>query len=313
MLSHYSRLKTIDFYQVDEGSSIFFVHSPKRVFDTHCISLIGRSESVKASPSGQKLAYSSFDLNEVIIFDYIVDYNGIRIQRNIRFGTGLKSPHGLAWIDEHTIVVANRGGPAVVFNISDSTCNYIRSIEEMSKSNDVTVSVGPQNVKLYFCKTNNKIDYCDLNDDWSVSVHGSLAALSDLQVPDGIALSPSGKILAITSALDDRIVIYDIKKQTHHTIGNTDRPHSVCFLTEDLILTTGGNDHSVVCWSTANNHLIYKFRILNKQQFSLRYSDTEGGVKGICSCPRNRIIFLTCPNAPFLAVDARMLYILNGS
>lgn len=313
MLSHYSRLKNVDFYQVDNSSSIFFAYRPKRVFDTHCISIIGRSESVKVSPSGNKIAYSSFDLNEVIIFDYVVDYEGIQIQRNMRFGTGLNSPHGLAWINEHTIVVANRDGPAVVFNVSDNACNYIIDIKEMSKSNDVTVSVSPQNIRLYFCKTNNRIDYCDLNNNWNASFCGSLNTLVDLQVPDGIALSPSGKILAITSALDNRIVIYNIENQTHHTLGNTDRPHSVCFVTDELILTTGGNDPCVVCWNMSDNHLACKLRILNKRQFSLRYNDTEGGVKGICSCPRNRIIFLTCPNAPFLAVDARIFYTLIGS
>ena len=305
MLNQHINLKNISYAAAsDEKSSVFFKQNIRRIIDSFCVSSIGRSEGVHVSPNAKKVAYSSFDMNKIIVFDFVMsDYGEIIVEKCETYGSNLNSPHDFAWIDDETIVVANREGPAVILGISENN-GTLRTMEEMSNSNSVAVLKGG-GIRLFFCRTNHRLDYCDIDKGLNTMSSGTLMPAADLKVPDGVAISPLGKKLVVTSALDDRIVILNLEDGNFFNLGRTDRPHGVSFNTENLILSTGGGDPFITCWDVRTRSVRFKLKALNEEQYALKYSETEGGVKGVCFCPKLKMIFATCPNAPFLVFNAK--------
>lgn len=303
MLKQRVTLRKIEYSQ-NKGllSRSYFEHREKRVIDSVCVSLIGRSEGVQVSPNSKHVAYCSFDLNKVLVFRVEnSEMFSVKITDCFLVGSGLNSPHDLDWIDDEFIVVSNREGPAVVLNVFNG---FVLKIDEMSNSNSVTSVKKGDTTRLFFCRTDHTLDYCDMDKDWNVISLGNCIPKGVFNVPDGVAASPSGERLCLTSALDDRIVIYDTESGDFFDLGKTKRPHGVDFITEDLVLSTGGGDPFVTCWSIKSKSIKFRFKALSDEQYSLKHSESEGGVKGVCFCEELRMIFLTCPNAPFLVFDA---------
>ena len=306
MLKHLVSLKKVTYTKFDEKSSVLFERNAKRIIDSFCVSSIGRSEGVHVSPNAKKIAYSSFDLNKIIVFDFaLTSERDIEIEKCVNYGDNLNSPHDFAWIDDKTIIVANREGPAVIFSVTDGNFYALRTIKEMSNSNSVVAILKDKTIRLFFCRTSHRLDYCELDEGLNTISSGTLMTAADLKVPDGVAASPLGNKLAITSALDDRVVILNLDDGNFFTLGNAKRPHGVSFLTENLVLSTGGGDPFITCWDVKNHSMRFKLKALNEEQYALRYSEAEGGVKGVCFCPKLKMLFATCPNAPFLVFDAK--------
>jgi len=243
-------------------------------------------------------------MNKIVVFDIDAGKNGVVVERCHFLGLHLESPHDFTWIDNDSIAVANRDGPAVIFSISSERAKVV---VEMSNTNSVTSFRRGRLTRLVFCRTNNSLDYCDIDNEWELISKGSLCRTSLFKVPDGVAISPSGSFLAVTSALSNEIFLCDPDGEFQPIkIGSSERPHGVCFLSDDLILSTGGGDPFLYCWGV-DGSFKFKFKALSKEQYALRGSDIEGGIKGICFCPSLQLLFLTCPNAPFLMYDAKPL------
>ena len=68
------------------------------------------------SPSGRRLAVAGFRANRIAIFEIVIDTaaNGDRVRLTdvveIEAST-LDEPHGLCFLDEHTLIIANRQSP----------------------------------------------------------------------------------------------------------------------------------------------------------------------------------------------------------
>ena len=299
------RLPLLHYHSKDETASSFFEDRHYRVTDSFCVSKIGRSEAVHISPDSTKVAYASFDMNKIVVFEIRMSCGKVEIDNCSFFGPDLNSPHDFTWIDANLIAVSNRDGPAVIFSIDSDFCRFI---PEMSNSNSVAAIKIGGGTRLVFCRTNNSLGYCDLDDNNDLVSVGTLIDDDGLfDVPDGVAASPSGKSIAVTSALSDEIFLCDPRGlRSPVKIGSADRPHGVCFLSENMLLSTGGGDPFVYFWDT-DNHSKFKFKVLEEDAYSLRGSDIEGGIKGACFCPNLKLLFMTCPNSPFIIYDASSL------
>ena len=295
-------LDAVNFLTESSEANCLFEKCNFRVIDSICVSKIGRCEAVHVSPDSNKVAYASFDMNKIVVFDINAGENGVVVERCCFLGPHLKSPHDFTWIDDDSIAVANRNGPAVIFSVSND--ERAKVVFEMSETNSVTSFRRGDLTRLVFCRTDNSLECCDINNEWELVSKGELCRAGSFKVPDGVAISPSGRFLAVTSALSNEIFLCDPDGEVQPIkIGSSERPHGVCFLSDDLILSTGGGDPFLYCWGV-DGSFKFKFKALSKEQYSLRGSDIEGGVKGICFCPSLQLLFLTCPNAPFLIYDA---------
>src|SRR5262245_2239299 len=78
---------------------------------------IGRTEDVRFSPSNTRLAIAGFLRNKIAVFDISLHCSPSRISLTgvaEISSTYLKHPHGLDFVDDEKILVANRDGHACV-------------------------------------------------------------------------------------------------------------------------------------------------------------------------------------------------------
>jgi WD40 repeat protein len=292
-------------------ASSFFKENIHRSMDSICVSKIGRVEGVSVSPNSKKVAYSSFDLNKILIFDIKESNNAIEIEKCVLVDCNFDFPHDLAWIDNSTIVVANREGPAIVFAVPNQSGSVkpllVINDEIISKSNSVAVLKNENSIKMFFCDKHKYISFCEIDKNFNIKSKG-IYLEKHLKVPDGMAISPCKKLLAVTNALKNNVVICDLNNNNNiFELEGIDHPHSVDFLTDDIIMVTGRNDPFVYCLDIKNKFVKFKFKCLNDYEYSLRHSDAEGGIKGICFCRSLNFLFLTCPNKPFMIFDVNIL------
>src|SRR5512141_435118 len=76
---------------------------------------LGRTEDVKFSPSNTRLAIAGFARNKILVVE--VDITASEACKRVELtdcleveSSSLRAPHGLSFIDDETLVVANRFG-----------------------------------------------------------------------------------------------------------------------------------------------------------------------------------------------------------
>jgi hypothetical protein len=86
------------------------------------IAALGRTEDVKFSPGNHRLALVSLLKNQITVFELCIDRSTDR--RKIALtdvaiisSPYLKQPHGISFIDDERIIVANRLGDAAIFKL----------------------------------------------------------------------------------------------------------------------------------------------------------------------------------------------------
>src|SRR6476620_8022344 len=92
-----------------------------------CIAGLGRTEDIRFSPTNNRLAIAAFSKNTIAVFTILIDHMSSSPSINITdvveiYSDYLNEPHGVDFIDDEKIIVANRGGAntrgnVVVFNL----------------------------------------------------------------------------------------------------------------------------------------------------------------------------------------------------
>lgn len=305
----YSKIPILKFpeitYQENCDVKSIFKEKIYRIIDSFCVSEVGRVEAVHLSPNLKKIAYASFDLNKIIIFDIEKEKEIFKIKKYISLGINLNGPHDFAWIDNSTLAIANRNGPAIIFSIDKN--EIILEIDDLASfTNSVEVIKQKGHVKIFFCNTKNFVSQYEIDKNYHI-ISKNIFLEDHLKVPDGISSSPSKENLAITSALNNKIFIYNLKENNFFEMQGSNRPHGITFITDDIVLSSEGGSPFINVWNVKDKEIKYKIKALSKKQFNLRGSKIEGGIKGICFHPKFNFLFLTCPNAPFLIFDINEL------
>ena len=94
--------------------------APQHVRDV--VARLGRTEDVKFSPSNRRLAIAGFSNNKIAVFDVNLDISQNTKTINLTdvaeiYSTYLNYPHGIDFLDDETIIVANRGGNACILKL----------------------------------------------------------------------------------------------------------------------------------------------------------------------------------------------------
>ena len=95
--------------------------APKHV--RNVIAALGRTEDVKFSPNNRRLAVAGFVKNKIAVFDIHIavsqDGKSITLTDVAEISsTHFNCPHGLDFIDDETMIVANRKGSVCIFGAS---------------------------------------------------------------------------------------------------------------------------------------------------------------------------------------------------
>lgn len=293
-----------------------------------------RTEDVKFSPSGRILAVVATH-GRILLFIVDVRSRPVHIGRSMElFSNSLFSPHGIDFLSEDIIVVANRSGCVTFYRIPGANAwkdhaavEPIHHLESTwfggkgatRKLRERTLRCGPGSVRvhgeeLYIC--------CNYSN--TVTAHpyrirqgrietgkGTIVAQDGLEIPDGIALSRDGRWMAVSDHDHHRVVIYWLANRSQSCVlcdANLHYPHGLCFDRTGhrlYVADAGGRRVHVFTtksqWDKHANCSAFQPTAVGKDVFLKTQKDTrkevralEGGIKGIDVDPSSRVIATTC-------------------
>lgn len=291
------------------------------------IAALGRTEDVQFSPSNRRLAVAAFHANRIVVFEVAFSRSTDRPQVALEGvveieAATLKGPHGLCFLDEETMAVANREGSVELFRVPAAgavtqprttpkrTILGSASGEIITPGSVAAVRLDDGTVELLVC--NNYVNrvtrhVLDPRSDWSVVSDETLLE-RDLDVPDGISFSPDGRWLAVSNHNTHGVLLYDRSRRLDPdaapdcVLRNVLCPHGVRF--------THDQEFILVADAAAPYINVYKkdgatwhgtrdpmrlFPAMAAEVFSRgRLNPQEGGPKGIDISKDNRVLVSTC-------------------
>jgi hypothetical protein len=269
---------------------------------------LGRTEDVRFSPNKRRLAVVGFAANKIAVFDIRTKTSRGKPEINLPTAIELLSPdlalpHGLDFIDDDRIIVANRSGRATIFELPAAGGAVAHQLspsaiifgELLSTPGSIAVAqVSSDRCRILICNnsTHTVTEHgADLNG--KCSGDGTILLRKWLGVPDGISLSSSGRI-AISNHDTHEVFVYEPGRQLdeHSDPDGIMRgifyPHGVRFTRDDafLLVADAGAPYVRVYASEGGFRGVrsprFSLRVLSDEDFLLgRHNPQEGGPKGI--------------------------------
>ena len=297
---------------------------------------LGRTEDIRFSPRRRRLAIAAFTLNKIAILAASVPADGkdIRVtEANVMSSPFLRSPHGVDFIDEETIIVANRDGDACIFRlpvIEDRIHSQelipvaeIRSGEVLHTPGSVCVTTRPGNVcEALIC--NNYGDFVTRHwlDLASGSQKNEILLRKQLSIPDGICVSTDTRWIAVSNHGTQSVLIYEnVSELNEHsdpvaTLRGSAYPHGLRFAANNrlLIVADAGAPYLHIYaddgsgWRGERNP-ITSLRVMKEEAFLYgRYNPQQGGPKGIDVHDDLGLVVTTCETQPLAFFVLRSTY-----
>ncbi|HZP87462.1 MAG TPA: hypothetical protein VFB54_11635 [Burkholderiales bacterium] len=304
---------------------------------------VGRTEDVKFSPGDRRIAIAGFGKNRVIVLEVEVGRGRtVHIEGVLEISSpDLHRPHGVSFIDEQTLVVANRGKDAPIFalpprssgerKVTLSSVCTLRN-DDMDRLNwPGSVAVSPLGGDLYeLLICNNYVHYVTrhvIEKNAMITRHSSELLLQRrLSVPDGVSLDRARRWIAISNHDTHAVFLYENTPQLGPSsrpdgiLRNLNYPHGVRFTPdgENILVADAGSPYVNVyarrgkTWHGVR-HPVSTFRVLDEERYLRgRYHPTEGGPKGIDIDADARVLVTTCTEQGLAFFDAREILARRG-
>ncbi len=315
--------------QIDDVAARIEYEAPQHVRDV--ISSLGHTEDVKFSPNNRRLAVAELVKNKIAVFDISVTSSGN--SKNITLTSAreisssyLKLPHGLDFIDDEKILVANRGGQPCVFDLSSDALGSAEMAPLAVIRSDKIATPGSVRVRkrqglheaLICNNSGNTVTrhLLDLAAGCSTTNSGVLFK-KRLECPDGICLSRAMRWFAVSSHFTHTVLLYE-NTPTLNESSEPDGilrcsyyPHGLRFTSDGRFILVADADSPYVHiyerddsgWRGVRNPLS-SFRVLNDEDYLRgRYGPGEGGPKGIDINDAMNIFVTTCGEQPLAFFD----------
>jgi hypothetical protein len=303
------------------------------------ISALGRTEDVVFSPDQTRLAIAGFNENKILVIRIrIVTDNGVMSVQSdgcieLRCAD-FRSPHGISWMDDDTLVIANRGKDVIIVSLpamgDAGEVVKVEALLRLSEGGDgiirspgsVAVSrLSDQYFDVLVC--NNYQNYVSRHIVQRGNRFRVISALRlfehDLKVPDSIAVSSDGGLVAISNHYGQRIDVFRndassaVQSPPAFSLGVPHYPHGVRFAIEDrLVLVADAGAPYVhvyardgLSWKTARGPAA-SLRVMDDESF-LRGHQTpeEGGPKGLDILTDGSVLVVSCEEVPIAFFDFR--------
>ena len=273
---------------------------------------LGRTEDVKFSPDGRRLAIAGFNCNKILILELDCDFTDIHknvvISDFVEISSlSLKNPHGLAFLDDKTLIVANRKGGASVLRLPPR--GAVKKIIELPD-----LGVIPSNLWLYspgsvstICLKNGLYDVLicnnyahyvsrhilDVTESLTVK-HNEILLAKDLDIPDGVSFSNDGRWIAVSNHGKHCVFLYENTPELTQDsepsgiLHGVSFPHGVRFAKDRFVLVADAGapfvhiyEKNGNCWE-GRYEPVSSFRVMSDEIFKRgRKNAQEGGPKGI--------------------------------
>ena len=301
------------------------------------ISRLGRTEDVQFSPGGGRLAIAAFNENRLVVLGVETSWDAgpptVTLGNSLEVESdALQSPHGICWIDEQTIVVANRTGQLVIFELPDEPTSGQIDLSPVKtlgdNANDLlktpgsvsAVPVGADLIELIVC--NNYVHHVsrhlvDRRNGYA-PIASEVLIHDGLTIPDGVTHSPSGCWIAVSNHGHHNVLLFrndrDLgpSSQPQGMLSGIAYPHGLRFTHDgNSILVADAGAPLVHLYRSegdwAGEHLPdTSIRVLSDESFQRGSSDpTTGGPKGIDVTRDGKLMVISCHEEPLAFFDVR--------
>ena len=295
-----------------------------------------RGEDLKFSPSGCLLAVIATN-GQICLFSVDCDTLPIRILNSaVVISPGLSAPHGIDFIREDIVVVANRSGwitfhriPPVRKWVDGMTIPMFGEMNspwfgDKGQTREVgnrTVVCGPGSVRvcdqelIVCCNYKSTVTSHPFRIRWGRvrTGQGRLLVGEGLDIPDGVARSEDGRHLAVSDHENQRIVIYsdgEASPSCELADPSMGYPHGLCFDSSGRVMIAsdaGKRELQIYVtsdrWKSSMSSSSMKMTVVEEDAYSKTRESVpeqarplEGGVKGIDMNPSGKILAMTCQN-----------------
>ena len=290
------------------------------------IASLGRTEDVKLSPSNRQLIIADHFSDKIVVFGVSIDSSQNSKHITLDSVTKISSkylqrPHGLDFIDDKRIVVANRAGQACIFELpSNATDNCeleplaIFKFDEISSPGSVAVIKNEQgSYEALICSDyTNKVTRHLLELGEGCSVKNDRVLLNKwIQFPDGICVSKDNKWIAVSNHNTHAVFLYknDSSLNARSVPDGILRhyyPHGLRFVSADrfLIAASAGSPYVNVYqaldsdWRGVRSPILSIKVLSNEDYLRARISREDGGPKGIDINNAMDVLVMTCEQHP---------------
>jgi len=303
------------------------------------IERIGRTEDVQFSPDGDRLAVAGFTENRILVLRIETDWDSE--PPRVAFASALEvdsdeleSPHGLSWLDDRTLAIANRSGHLTIFELPEEpSSGRIRLSPVRILGDNATdllktpgsvsaVPVGLDLFELIVC--NNYVHHIsrhlvDRRDGYAL-VASDILTHDGLAVPDGVTHSPSGHWIAVSNHGHHNVLIFrndaglSPASRPQAVLNGIQYPHGVRFAADGkaIFVADAGAPFVHVYRSEgewAGEHQPHtSVRVLSEECYLRGRTDpSQGGPKGVDFTRDGRLMVISCEEERFAFFDVTAL------
>ena len=303
------------------------------------IARVGRTEDVQLSPSGRRLALIGYQNNRVLVFEIRIDTAAepprVELADALEIGSAsFDHPHGASWIDEDTLIVANRYGALGIVQLPESrpasgrvTLDPVRIIggdrrDLVKYPGSVSAfPIGLGLVELLVC--NNHVHHVSrhlIDRRGGNAVQASECLISaGLRLPDGVAHSRSGRWIAVSNHDAHCVFVFRNDDRLHEAsapdavLRGVCHPHGLSFTPDETWILAADADAPVVhAFRSADANWegehapVASLPIVDDATFERgRFHPGEGGPKGIDLTADGTLLVATCEEDPLVFFDLR--------
>lgn len=293
-----------------------------------------RTEDIRFSPSGRILA--AVATSGCVVFCQVeISGHAVRIRRSAEFTSpSLNSPHGVDFVSEDIIAVANRMDGVSFFRIPDpeswDDTDALTALDKMQSKwfgetgatrdlRNRTVSTGPGSIRVHdgellvCCNKANTVTAhpFQLRNGAVETGEERLIVGTGIEIPDGVAVTRDGRWMAVSDHDHQRVLVYrrqDGAQTCELRDPALNHPHGLCFDPTGrrlYVADAGGRDLHVFSserhWNADASRSVFKIAAVEADTFHKTREETEeqfraleGGIKGVDIDPSGRVLVTTC-------------------
>ncbi|MFC3325506.1 YncE family protein [Mesorhizobium cantuariense] len=292
---------------------------------------IGRTEDLRFSPNNRLLAIAGYARKRCLILRIDVetgpDGPGVTLHNFMELtSASMGEIHGLDFIDDRTLAIANRDGLVALFALPReepaSQCREITAIRrvkggrycKLNSPGSIAVRLESHGrVSLLVCNNYTHLVTRHVVNRWLGYrvTSNQLLLKRGLDIPDGIALSHDGQWIAVSSHGTKDVKLYRMSaslgpdSEPTGILQNAGYPHGVRFTADDQhILVADAGSQMVHVYAGDGGWKEHReparsVAVLDEAAFLRgRASPEEGGPKGLDIDRSNSVVAVTCEEQP---------------